>query len=51
MKSRDRVAILAAMSIASELLELQERLHETGSDADAYAEGILARLDRALAMD
>jgi cell division protein ZapA (FtsZ GTPase activity inhibitor) len=51
VKSRDRVAILAAMSIASELLELQERLQETGSDADVCAEGILARLDRALAMD
>ncbi len=46
--SRDRVAILAAMSIASELLEKTGRLEQAQELTDSRTEGILARLDQAL---
>jgi len=51
VKSRDRVAILAAMSIASELLEIQDRNSEVGSQIDVSADDILSRLSQALASD
>ncbi len=46
--SRDRVAILAAMSIASELLEKTGQLEQAHELTDSQAGSILARLDQAL---
>jgi len=48
-KRRDRIAILAAMSLASELLELQERLKGVGDDATGHADEILRRLEKVVA--
>lgn len=49
--ARDKVAILAAMSIASELLEKSERLDMAEEEADSLLDNILARLDDALVGD
>jgi cell division protein ZapA len=45
---RDRIAILAAMSIASELLETRCRIDDFQEDIDSTADGLLKRLDEAL---
>ena len=47
-KSRDRVAILVAMSMASELLELRDNADRTQSDSNSQVDDIIARLDRAM---
>lgn len=46
--SRDKVAILAAMSIASELHENKEALQHSTEHIDARLQKIIARLDSAL---
>ncbi|MEA3297761.1 MAG: cell division protein ZapA [candidate division Zixibacteria bacterium] len=46
--SRDRVAILAAMSIASELFESSGELNRVQKNLDFRAESILGRLDEAI---
>ena len=45
---RDRIAILAAMSIASELLEIRCRIDDFQEDVETKADGLLKRLDEAL---
>ncbi len=45
---RDRIAILAAMSIASELLETRCRIDDIQDDAESKADGLLRLLDEAL---
>jgi cell division protein ZapA len=47
--ARDKVAILAAMSIASELHGEKEALQNSGEQAEVQLDNILARLDKALA--
>ena len=49
IQDRDKLAILAAMSIASELLEKNQQLHIVEREADPILDGILTRLDEALA--
>jgi cell division protein ZapA len=49
IQARDKVAILAAMSIASELLEKSVRLSVVEQSADPILDGLLTRLDEALA--
>lgn len=49
VKSRDKVAILTAMSLASELHEKNARLETHDSDFDARIDSVLTRLDDALA--
>ncbi len=49
IQARDRVAILAAMSIASELLEKSVQLSIVEQNADPILDGLLTRLDEALA--
>ena len=49
IQARDKVAILAAMSIASELLEKNQQLDIVVRDADPILDGLLTRLDEALA--
>lgn len=51
VSSRENVAILAAMSIASELLEKSERLNIVERDSDPILDDILTRLDKALVGD
>ncbi|UCG61984.1 MAG: cell division protein ZapA [Candidatus Zixiibacteriota bacterium] len=46
--ARDKVAILAAMSIASELHGEKETREHSGEQYDARIDDILARLDKAL---
>lgn len=41
---RDRVAILAAMSIASELLELREQLNQLQAQTEIQADRLLEKL-------
>lgn len=48
VQGRDRLAILAAMSIASELLETRENMEQLNTQVDAQAKGLLSRLDEAL---
>jgi len=49
IQSRDKVAILAAMSIASELLEKIQQLDIVERQADPLLDRLLNRLDNALA--
>ena len=49
IKSRDKVAILAAMSIASEFYEKKEQLSRATVQLDGRLDGLLQRLDTALA--
>lgn len=46
--AKDKVAILAAMSIASELHGEKEKVQLSGEQFEARIDGILARLDSAL---
>lgn len=48
VKSRDKVAILAAMSIASELLEKSEQLDISVGEVEGNLDSLLDRLDREL---
>ena len=48
VKSRDKVAILTAMSLASELHEKKTRLETQDGDIDARIDSVLTRLDNAL---
>ena len=48
VKSRDKVAILAAMSMASELSEKAERLSHSSDNMDHEVNRIISRLDEAL---
>jgi cell division protein ZapA len=47
-KARDKIAILTALSLASELLEHTEKLEQTSSKQNNSLDGLLAQLDRAL---
>jgi len=47
--SRDRIAILAAMSLASELMEAKEQLAGSQDHFKSRADGILTRLEAELA--
>ena len=44
VSGRDRVAILAAMSIASELLELREQLNQLQAQTEVEADKLLEKL-------
>ncbi len=48
IRSRDRVAILAAMSLASELMEANEQLRGNQGHINSQANSILARLESEL---
>ncbi len=48
-RARDKVAILTALSFASELLEQQEALGQVSSGVDNRIGDLLTRLDAALA--
>ena len=48
--ARDKVAILAAMSIASELHGEKESLQHSGEQFEARIDDMLARLDSALSL-
>ncbi len=49
LKARDKVAILASMSIASELLEKSAELSNTRYEVDSVLDSLLNRLERVLA--
>ncbi len=49
IRSRDRIAILAAMSLASELMEANEHLAGPEDHFKSQADSILARLEHELA--
>ncbi|MDF1545892.1 MAG: cell division protein ZapA [bacterium] len=49
IKSRDKVAILAAMSIASEFYETREQLSSATDQLGGRLDSLLERLDSALA--
>jgi cell division protein ZapA len=46
--SRDRIAILAAMSLASELMEVKEQLDGSQGQLNSQADSILARIENEL---
>lgn len=48
VKSRDKVAILATLSIASELHEKNEMLNRGTNDFETQLDSIITRLDNAL---
>jgi len=48
VSGRERVAILAAMSIASELFEIRDQLQQHDTDAASQAESLLQRLNEVL---
>ena len=48
IRSRDRIAILAAMSLASELIEANEHLEGSQGQLNSQADSILARIESEL---
>lgn len=50
-KARDKVAILAALSLASELYEKSERLKALSDSSDTTIDRVLTQLDEALTDD
>ncbi|MBD3258911.1 cell division protein ZapA [candidate division GN15 bacterium] len=50
-KARDKVAILAALSLASELYEKSEKLKSMSDSSDTTIERVLTQLDQALVDD
>lgn len=48
VRSRDRIAILVAMSLASELMEANERLDGSQGQLNSQADSILARIESEL---
>jgi cell division protein ZapA len=48
IRSRDRIAILAAMSLASELMEVKEQLDGSQGQLSSQADSILARIESEL---
>lgn len=51
VKARDKIAILAALSMASELHENGESVLHYQQEFDSRLDGIISRLDRVLAGD
>ena len=49
IRARDKVAILAAMSLASELLEATEHQQDDGTSVSSRLDSVMTRLDKALA--
>ena len=47
-QARDKIAILTALSLASELLERTDNLEQNSSKQSSSLEGLLAQLDQAL---
>jgi cell division protein ZapA len=47
-KARDKVAILTALTIASELLDMRDQLRHLEDDQSSYVDSLLNRLDIAL---
>lgn len=47
-QARDKIAILTALSLASELLERTDRIEKSSSERSSSLEGLLAQLDQAL---
>lgn len=47
-KARDKVAILTALSLASELLDRSEKLDQATTTQASSLDGLLAQIDRAL---
>ena len=47
-QARDKIAILTALSLASELLERSEKLEQTTSIQTHSLDGLLAQIDEAL---
>jgi cell division protein ZapA (FtsZ GTPase activity inhibitor) len=47
--ARDKVAILAALSLASELLEATENQHDDDGSVSSRLDSVLTRLDQAIA--
>ena len=46
--ARDKIAILTALSLASELLEQSEKLQQATGDSDSSLDNMLSQLDEAL---
>jgi cell division protein ZapA len=47
-KARDKVAILTALSLASELMEQSNKIEEDASESSSSLDNLLARLDNAI---
>lgn len=47
-KARDKIAILTALSLASELLEQTEKLQEATGESESSLDHLLTQLDEAL---
>jgi cell division protein ZapA len=47
-KARDKVAILTALTLASELLEMRDQLKHLEDDQSSYVDTLMNRLDIAL---
>jgi cell division protein ZapA len=47
-KARDKVAILTALSLASELLEQSDKYEQVSGESKSSMDGLLAQLDEAL---
>jgi cell division protein ZapA len=47
-RARDKIAILTALSLASELLEMSDRLQQVSSGSESSMDNMLNQLDEAL---
>jgi len=51
VSSMDKIAVMAALNLAEEVLKLRQQLHERRDQVDARVRDLADRLDRALAQD
>ncbi|WP_376696329.1 cell division protein ZapA [Wenzhouxiangella sp. EGI_FJ10305] len=51
VSSMDKIAVMAALNLAEEVLKLRQQAHDRGDQVDARVRDLADRLDRALEQD
>ncbi|WP_376691317.1 cell division protein ZapA [Wenzhouxiangella sp. EGI_FJ10409] len=51
ISSMDKIAVMAALNLAEEVLKLRQQMHDRRDQVDARVNDLADRLDRALAQD
>lgn len=51
VSSMDKIAVMAALNLAEEVLKLRQQMHDRGDQVDARVRDLADRLDRALERD
>lgn len=51
VSSMDKIAVMAALNLAEEVLKLRQQMHDRGDQVDSRVRDLADRLDRALERD